>query len=88
MQPRKLVATALLGFAIVCSGAATATVSNPQFNIVPVDAAWRAGLPRDPTAATQAYLDRLPPQVVARANASTRFRIHDAMRWREARVTP
>ena len=45
------------------------TVSNPQFHITPVDDAWRAGLPRDADAATQAYMDRLPADVVARSNA-------------------
>ncbi len=69
MQLRKLIAAALTASTLVCSGAATAAVSNPQFNVAPVDDAWRAGLPRDAQAATQAYLDRLPPQVVARANA-------------------
>lgn len=46
-----------------------AAASNPQFRIHPVDDAWRASLPRDANAATQAYLDRLPPDVVARSNA-------------------
>lgn len=39
-----------------------------QFRVRPVDDAWRAGLPRAADAATQAYLDRLPADVVARAN--------------------
>jgi STE24 endopeptidase len=39
------------------------------FHIRAVDDAWRAALPRDPAAATQAYLDRLPADVVARSNA-------------------
>jgi STE24 endopeptidase len=50
-------------------GAAAAAVSKPQFRINPVDDAWRASLPRNADAATQAYMDRLPPDVVARANA-------------------
>lgn len=37
--------------------------------IRPVDDAWRAALPIDAHAATQAYLDRLSPQAVARSNA-------------------
>lgn len=37
--------------------------------IAPVTDAWRAALPRDPAAATQAYLDRLSPQAQARSNA-------------------
>jgi STE24 endopeptidase len=39
------------------------------FQILSVDAAWSAALPHDANAATQAYLDRLPPAVVARADA-------------------
>src|SRR3954470_7236455 len=57
------------------SSAATAATTAPQeastraqFRIVPVDDAWRTGLPRDARAATQAYLDRLPADVVARSN--------------------
>jgi STE24 endopeptidase len=49
--------------------AAAAPVSNPQFHVRPVDEAWRTSLPRDADAATRAYLDRLPPEVVARSNA-------------------
>ena len=51
------------------TAAAVAPVSNPQFRIRPVDDAWRANLPRNADAATQAYLDRLPADVVARSNA-------------------
>lgn len=40
-----------------------------QFRIRPVDDGWRASLPRGAEAATQAYLDRLPADVVARSNA-------------------
>jgi STE24 endopeptidase len=54
---------------IAWSGAALPADSNTPISIAPVDDAWRAGLPRDAALATQAYLDRLPPQVVARANA-------------------
>jgi STE24 endopeptidase len=53
------------------SGAAT-TASAPAasgFRIRPVDDAWRASLPRNAEAATQAYLDRLPADVVARSAA-------------------
>ncbi len=46
--------------------AASAPVS--RFHVRPVDDAWRARLPRDADAATQAYLDRLPADVVARSN--------------------
>ena len=51
------------------AASAPAPVSNPQFHIRPADDAWRAALPRDADAATQAYLDRLPADVVARSNA-------------------
>ena len=51
------------------SAAVAGTVANPQFRVRPADDAWRASLPRDADAATQAYLDRLPPDVVARSNA-------------------
>lgn len=51
------------------SAAAAAPGSNPQFQIAPVDDAWRAMLPRNADAATRAYMDRLPPDVVARANS-------------------
>ncbi len=44
-------------------------MANPQFHISPVDDAWRASLPRSADAATQAYMDRLTPAVVTRANA-------------------
>lgn len=39
------------------------------FQIRPVDDAWRAALPREAHAATQAWLDRLPADVQARSNA-------------------
>ena len=40
-----------------------------QFRIRPVDEGWGASLSRDADVATQAYLDRLPADVVARSNA-------------------
>jgi STE24 endopeptidase len=43
----------------------TATV----FKVEPVDDAWRAALPRDPDAATRAYLARLPAETRARSDA-------------------
>ncbi len=51
--------------------AAAPAVSAPvsKFHIRPVDDAWRTSLPRNADAATQAYLDRLPADVVARSNA-------------------
>lgn len=51
------------------AGASAALASNPQFRIHPVDDGWRTGLPRDADAATRAYLDRLPADVLARSNA-------------------
>ncbi len=50
--------------------AASAAASGPtsRFHVRAVDDAWRASLPRDADAATQAYLDRLPADVVARSN--------------------
>lgn len=40
-----------------------------QFQVRPADDAWRAALPHDADAATQAYMDRLPKSTVARADA-------------------
>lgn len=54
--------------------AASATATAPttsghvKFQIRPADDAWRAALPHDAEKATQAYLDRLPADVVARSN--------------------
>ena len=70
MEFRNQVAIALMAAAIVCfSASSAATAATPAISIAPVDDAWRAGLPRDAALATQAYMDRLPPEVVARANA-------------------
>ena len=44
------------------------TSTRPQFRIRLVDDSWRATLPRAAEAATKAYLDRLPVDVVARSN--------------------
>ena len=51
----------------VAASAASAPTS--KFHIRPADDAWRAALPRNADAATQAYLDRLPADTVARADA-------------------
>ena len=67
-QSLKIEVLVLVALMIASAGAAAA-VSNPQFHIRPVDDAWYARLPRDAGAATQAYMERLPPEVVARANA-------------------
>jgi STE24 endopeptidase len=48
--------------------AAAASAATKQFHIRPVGDAWHKGLPRDADLATQAYLDRLPADVVARSN--------------------
>ncbi|MCV2371152.1 M48 family metallopeptidase [Roseateles oligotrophus] len=69
---------ALLAFGLLTgAGAApaeavTVTAAAPalaKFHISAVEPGWQAGLPRDAEAATQAYLDRLPADVVARSNA-------------------
>ena len=51
------------------SAAPAPAATQAQFHIRPVDDAWRASLPRDADAATQAYIDRLPADVVASSNA-------------------
>lgn len=48
---------------------ADATAQASGFKIRPVDDAWRAALPRNAEAATQAYLDRLPADVQAKSAA-------------------
>jgi STE24 endopeptidase len=70
-----LLALSLAGTAGAASASASAGVVAPSaagptsnFHVRPVDDAWRASLPRDADAATQAYLDRLPADVVARSN--------------------
>ena len=49
--------------------AAAASDAGGKLHIRPVDDAWRKSLPRDADAATQAWLDRLSPEAVARSNA-------------------
>lgn len=63
------VCLAFLLWAGAVSAADTPPASNPQFQVRAVDDTWRSALPRDADAATRAYLDRLPPAVVARADA-------------------
>ncbi|WP_057300038.1 M48 family metallopeptidase [Pelomonas sp. Root1217] len=48
---------------------ADAIAQASSFRIRPVDDAWRAALPRDAEAATQAYMDRLPADVLAKSAA-------------------
>jgi STE24 endopeptidase len=62
----------LVATSSVCAqpaGAAAASSPTSNFRIQPVDDAWRAALPIDAAAATQAYMQRLPADVVARSNA-------------------
>jgi STE24 endopeptidase len=62
--------TLRLGLAILIAAVlAMPAAGAAGFHIRPVDNAWRAALPRDAQAATQAYLDRLPADVFARSNA-------------------
>ncbi|HRP27644.1 MAG TPA: M48 family metallopeptidase [Burkholderiaceae bacterium] len=56
-------------FAQPSASAPDAAASAASIGIAPADDAWRAALPRDPEAATQAYLDRLSPEVRARSDA-------------------
>lgn len=48
---------------------ADATAQASGFKIRPVDDAWRSALPRNAEAATQAYMDRLPAEVLAKSAA-------------------
>ena len=72
---RLLTASALLALALAggarAQDASAATASSPMasFHIRPADDAWRQALPRDADAATQAYMDRLPADTVARSDA-------------------
>lgn len=78
---RGLCGAVLLGAALGMTPALAQTPAEPAapavaapaaasaFRVRPVDDTWRAALPRDASAATQAYLDRLPADVVERSNA-------------------
>jgi STE24 endopeptidase len=75
---RSATAAALLALSLAggagaqaASAASQPAASTPQstFHVRPADDAWRARLPRDAEAATQAYLERLPADAVARSNA-------------------
>ena len=45
------------------------------FQVPPVDAEWYAALPRDPEAATHAYLQRIPAEQRARGDSHVATRI-------------
>src|SRR5215471_6834519 len=64
-------ATALPPAAAAAPAAASGAdgVRSSRFRVRPVDDAWRHNLPRDADKATQAYMDRLPADVVASSNA-------------------
>ena len=62
-------ASAAASTAVAASATTSGGAAMPKFHIRPVDDAWRASLPRNADAATQAYLDRLPAETVARSNA-------------------
>jgi STE24 endopeptidase len=67
-----LLSLSLAGAALADTAAAPAapapSAAVSSFHIRPVDDAWRARLPRNADAATQAYLARLPADTVARSN--------------------
>ena len=82
MTSRRWVAAATLAFAFSLhvgpaqaadaesqAAKADATAQASGFKIRPVDDVWRAALPRNAEAATQAYLDRLPADVQAKSAA-------------------
>lgn len=62
------VPTGVAASAPLASSASSAGTTS-SFRIRPVDDAWRAAVPSDARAANQAYLARLPADVVARSNA-------------------
>jgi STE24 endopeptidase len=62
-------AAALAPATAAASGPSDSLVRSSRFRIRAVDDEWRRNLPRDADAATQAYLDRLPADVVASSNA-------------------
>ena len=73
-----VLATALLscgmGLASSQPAAPAASASAPaatssSFQIAPADAAWYAALPKDPEAATQAWLARIPAESRAQSDA-------------------
>ncbi|MBH9578285.1 M48 family metallopeptidase [Inhella proteolytica] len=74
MKPLRLLAALLapLLLLLLCLAGPARADEGPDpkapIAVAPVDDAWRAALPRDAQLATQAYLDRLAPAAVQRAN--------------------
>jgi STE24 endopeptidase len=68
ISPLRALGLLLLAVLLASASLAFAADGKPP-PIRPVDDAWRAALPLDAHAATQAYLDRLSPEAVARSNA-------------------
>lgn len=74
MKPRSVVIILFaclllaLGMGFATRTQARGSASSPA-TLTPVDEAWRAHLPKDPQAATEAYLARLSPEATARSNA-------------------
>ncbi|MCO5122780.1 MAG: M48 family metallopeptidase [Rhizobacter sp.] len=62
-------AASALPAATASAASAASSASAASHGIAPATDAWRAALPRDPAAATQAYLDRLSPQARAKSDA-------------------
>lgn len=58
-----------LGTAGAAAQGAAAPAASAADGIAPASDAWRAALPRDAAAATQAYLDRISPALRARSDA-------------------
>ncbi|TDM08759.1 MAG: peptidase M48 [Ideonella sp. MAG2] len=59
----------LMAVAVGAAPAAPAATASSAFYLKPADAAWVAALPLDAQAATQAFMDRIPPEVKARSDA-------------------
>ncbi|MDC8772123.1 M48 family metallopeptidase [Roseateles albus] len=64
-----LLSLTLWAYTGLVHAAPDAAKSTPVFSIKQVEPGWQHSLPREAEAATQAYLDRLPPETVARSNA-------------------
>jgi STE24 endopeptidase len=70
MQKAKLLTLILFFFAsLFTTSIFAADTSLKAAAIAPVDDAWRAALPKDPVAATEAYMARLSPEARARSDA-------------------